>query len=1127
MSEPIDLNINPYNDDFDPSKQYVGLLGVPGRVEQARDFTQLQTILRYLLSNLASSFMKNGDIQSGMDFHWSGNTLTIDDGKVYLDGLVQDFHQQSITLTKSGTEQVGVKTVANIVTEAQDTSFYDPAIGQANYGQPGAHRIQYVPTLTLNDSTASTIYTFQDGDLAVQVTKPNDSTLNDILSKRTYDQSGNFLVNGMTLDVDPYDANNVQVTVNAGTAYVQGYQIIKPAPVKKIVPISSTYQTITAEPKTYVSGTSTYALDNYPARQIDQIIAEVSTTTSMTRGAAANGLDYLPHTSAVSITSITDGTTTYVKGTDYVLTDDAVDWSPSGSEPASGASYTVTYIYNKTMVSGTDYQMQSITDAWGNTKDYVKFLNGDIPVNNSQFNVTYDFYLSRIDTVSLDKDGNIVITSGTPAIDRLVQAPTVDNVSLLQLGNVYLPANSLSGQVQFNTITRLTMYDLQTMMKRLEVVEMNQAVTESDREAMAGEDPSSMMGVFSDDFKSTTKGDLSNPLFTAMYDIEEGKIMLPLENESDLTPEIDLPSSSASVFSTLISAPMTESVAINQPYATTSMLVNPYLAFNTMAKISLSPSSDNWIDTSKITIENVQFEAKNLYLWWRHSGKNRTNGYNADKSLYATNAKMISGGSGSLNNWRPVNHETGTAIATSSSQTEIKTAETYMRQKTITVTGSDFQANADNLTLYFDGTVCQLTPASGYSAGSDAGTVRADASGNVKATFTNPANVRTGTREVTLKNNSNTASTTYTSVGTQETVVDTVLKTYIAVTAVDPLAQSFQFDKDTIINSVGLFFSSKGTTDNVTVQIRNIDAGVPGSIVYAQKVLSPSDINVSSDTTGETKVTFDDPIYCYAGTYYAIVIEAGTADPGLFICQLGGKDIHTGVQITNTPYLAGEMYSSKNANAWNPQPTDLLKFKVYQANFADTGTIQFQQMTNIDADRIVMMADYLTPQNTGCVWEVNINNQGWQAITTYQELDLRFKASTLILRATFKSNQNISPLLTQENFTLMGFLTSESGVYVGRNCTLDYAYTDVRESIVAYIPQGATITPQFSYDNGSTWITPTLSSQSSVSSTLTQYNYEASVSSGANAKNFRARINISANTPFLRPEVDKLYCVMT
>ncbi len=1123
MTEPINLNVSPYYDDFDPSKQYVGMLGVPGRVEQARDFTQLQTILRYLIQNLAGSLMKNGDIQSGMDYHWSGNTLTVDDGKVYLDGMVQDFHQQSIALTKSGAELVGIKTQANIITEAQDSSFLDPATGQANYGQPGAHRIQFVPVLTLNDTTASTIYTFQDGDLAVQVTKPEDSTLNDILAKRTYDESGNYLVNGMSLNVDPYDANNVQVTVNAGTAYVQGYQIIKPVPVKQTIPISATYQTLTAEPKTYVSGTNVYALNNYPARQIDQVEAEVSSTASMTRGATANGIDYLPHTSVVSITSISG----YTAGTDYKLTDDGVDWSPSGSEPDSGVSYTVTYVYNKTMVQGTDYQMQAISDEWGNTLDYVEFLSGDLPVNNTQFNVTYDFYLSRIDVISLDKDGNIVVTTGTPAIDRLVQAPSADSTSLLQLGNIYLPANSLSGKVQFNTINRLTMYDLQTMMKRLEVVEMNQAIEESDREAMAGENPSDLMGVFSDNFQSTTKGDLTNTLFTAMYDIEEGKILLPLENETDITPEIDLGSSSATIYGTLISAPMSESVAINQPYATTSELVNPFLAFNTLAKISLSPATDNWIDTSQVTVEDVNFEAKKLYRWWKHSGNSRTNMKNNDSSLYSMNAQMLTGGSGSLANWRPSYGATGTAVATSSSQTEITTAETYMRQRTITVTGTDFQPNTDNLSLYFDGVLCTLTPASGYSAGTNAGTVRANASGNVKATFTNPANIRTGTREVILKNDSNTASAAYTSVGTQETVVDTVLKTVISLTAVDPLGQSFQFDKDTIVNSIGLFFSSKGASDNVTVQIRNIDAGVPGSIVYAQKVLSPSDITVSTDATGETKVTFDDPIYCYANTYYAIVVEAGTANPGLFTCQLGGTDIQSKQVITNTPYLAGEMYMSKNANAWNIYPKELFKFKVYSSQFASTGTIQFSQMTNVNADRIVMMADYLTPQNTGCYWEVNINSQGWQAITTYQELDLRFEASTLILRATFQSNENISPLLTKDNFTLIGFLTAESGTYVGRNCTLDYAYTNVRESIVAYVPQGATVTPQFSYDNGSTWITPTLSSTSSVSSTLTQYNYETTVSSSENAKNFRARINIQANTPFLRPEVDDIYCVMS
>lgn len=1121
MADPINLNTKPYYDDFDSSKQYVQLLGMPGRVEQSRDFTQLQTLLKYFLKNLSDSLMKNGDIQSGMDYHWNGNQLTVDDGKVYLDGLVQDFKQQAITLTKSGNEQVGVKTVAYIIDETMDSSLYDPATGQANYGQPGTNRLKFVPTLTLNDSTASTIYTFQDGNLLVQVTKPNDSTLNDILAKRQYDTNGNYLVNGLTLKVDSYDANNVQITVEAGTAYVQGYQIIKPVPTKVLVPISTSYQTQTAEPKLFVQGTVNYPLNNTPAKQIDQIIAQVQSTANMTKGSGS--IDYLPHTSDVSIVSITAGSTTYVNGTDYSLSDDGVNWLSGGQTPAVGGTYTCVYIYNKTMINGTDYKLASITDQWGTTTSNVQFLSGDVPVNNTTFNVTYDYYLARIDAVSMDKGGNIIITTGTPALSRSVYAPTIDENSLLPLGNVSLPPDSLTGTVQFNTITRLTMNDLQSMEKRLELVEYNQAIDESDREAMAGEDPSTLMGVFSDNFTSSTKGDLTNALFTAMYDLDNGRIMLPYESESDITPEIDLPNSSATVYSSLISSPMTESVIINQPYATTTWLVNPYLAFNTLASITLDPAKDNWIDTEKITIQNVQTKAMYFYRWFAHSDGSA---YKASDQKLFGNMKIIDG-QNIVNQWRPYLGQTSLAMTTSNSLSEVDTAETYMRQRTITVTGHNFQANADNLQLYFDDILCPLTPGTGYSGGTNAGTVRANASGDVVATFTNPANVRTGTREVILKNASNTASTTYTAIGTQQTIIDTVLTTYITVTAVDPLAQSFEFDQDTIISSIGLFFSSKGTTDNVTVQIRNVNAGVPGNIVYRQVILTPSQINLSTDSTAETKVTFPDPVYCNAGTYYAIVVEAGTDKPGLFTCHLGGTDISTGTVITNTPYLAGEMYSSKNADAWNPQPEDLLKFKIYQANFADTGTVQFQPMTNVSADRLVMLADYLTPQNTGCYWEVNVNGQGFQPITTYQELDLQYMASTIVLRATFKSNTEISPLLTQESFTLMGFLTAQSGTYISRNTQTNYDYTTVKQSIVAYVPQGATVTPQFSYDNGATWITPTLQGTTSVDSTQTQYNYQASVAAATHARNFRARVNLSANTPFLRPFCSKLYDIMT
>ncbi|MFW7344279.1 hypothetical protein V0R37_22410, partial [Pollutimonas sp. H1-120] len=71
-------------------------------------------------------------------------------------------------------------------------------------------------------------------------------------------------------------------------------------------------------------------------------------------------------------------------------------------------------------------------------------------------------------------------------------------------------------------------------------------------------------------------------------------------------------------------------------------------------------------------------------------------------------------------------------------------------------------------------------------------------------------------------------------------------------------------------------------------------------------------------------------------------------------------------------------------------------------------------MNNIKVDRLVLMSTYLTPANTGCLWEMkivldnepantNINDKPWIPIANYVDMDVNQIARSVKLRATFKS----------------------------------------------------------------------------------------------------------------------------
>ena len=1116
----IDRKQAPYLDDFDPSKNYSHMLAVPGRVEQARDFTQVQTMIYEYLKRLSDTLLRDGSIVSGMGYVLSGTTLTVKDGRVYMNGKVHNFSEQQITLTLSGVEKVGVKLNETIVTEEEDPTLLDQTTLTGNYGQPGSHRIKSEIVLTVNDDESAIIYEFDDGALKTEVSKPNYDTLEDTLAKRTYDESGNYRVSGLEIHVEPYDANNVLATVEAGTAYVKGYQVIKPTPTKIKIPMAKDYRTINGEPKIYKSGTTQYSLNHVPARGINRVTAYVQVSESITRSSTLNGKDPLSSSPVVDIISVVQGSTTYIQGTDYQLTDDSIDWGLGGAEPTSGTAYTVTYRFNKTLVQGTDYDMYSVIGDYGETKDYVRFLNGDKPSDQSTFYVDYDNYLARVDLLSLSKDGDVVLTPGQSDIVGNAKPPVAVPDGNLQLGTVALPPNSGNATATFNSITRLDMDQLQDMMKRVQDLEYNQAITALDQETMDGEVTTNLRGIFSDSFRSTNRADLTFNGFDIMFDLETGTIRLPLRSDNTFKPVV---SNTVSVqqYSSIATAPMMEVVAANQPYATTTMLINPYQAFNAMGTLKLSPSKDSWIETTYINVNNVQYKARNFYRWWRHGNSKYKN---AVKDLFGLT--MIGTDSKTVSNWRPEIGDTGVAVKVDRATKEVEQAITYMRQIDVTLESTNLKPNADNLTCYFDGNKVNLTAISPSTTGSTTGTIKADASGHAKGKFTIPAGIRTGTREVKLSNADNEATTSFTSNGTKRTITTTITTTYITLTAVDPLAQSFMFDEDTTLTSVGVYFSSNDGVNNVICQIRNVVNGYPGNVVYASKTLTPSDIKTSSNASTETKITFDDPVVCDANTQYCMVFETNSATNGMFVSDLGGTDVTTGSRVLSQPYISGVLFSSSNAITWTAHQTMNMKFKLYKAQFNTSTTIDFNTITGLSADTLVLMGDYMIPDGCSIVWKVSLDGGAYQAILPEEDTDLVKSCSTVKLRAEISTSGSMSPMLDLDTLQLIAMETNTTGAYISRNVELADPMTHVVQTYDAYIPSGCSIYPQFSYDNGSTWITPTQTNVETISSEYTRYTCEADVPSAANATNFRARLNITANSPTLRPRARRFANVM-
>src|SRR5690606_8758936 len=205
--------------------------------------------------------------------------------------------------------------------------------------------------------------------------------------------------------------------------------------------------------------------------------------------------------------------------------------------------------------------------------------------------------------------------------------------------------------------------------------------------------------------------------------------------------------------------------------------------------------------------------------------------------------------------------------------------------------------------------------------------------------------------------------------------------TKIIVRPADPLAQTFQFDHDTVLTSVGVYFSAKEDGFNVVCQIRNVVNGYPGQEVYAEKALTPSEIKVSPDGTLETKITFDDPVFCRAHTQYCMVFITDSDKAAMFVAELGETDLATKQRVLKNPYLAGMLFSSSNGITWRDHQQCCLVFVCDGDKTAEL--LADLCDTDLHTEQRVLKNPYLAGMLLSCSNGITC--------TAYQRMHLNFK----------------------------------------------------------------------------------------------------------------------------------------
>ena len=168
----------------------------------------------------------------------------------------------------------------------------------------------------------------------------------------------------------------------------------------------------------------------------------------------------------------------------------------------------------------------------------------------------------------------------------------------------------------------------------------------------------------------------------------------------------------------------------------------------------------------------------------------------------------------------------------------------------------------------------------------------------------------------------------------------------------DPIAQTFLIKRAMVSNDnvlyaskIDLYFQTKSSTAGFTLYIPKVENGVITSNVlpFSKVHVNASDVNVSTDGSVATTVTFPSPLVLEVGSEYAFVVKPDGNDPDyrIWIAKTGGTDVITSKPITQD-VNDGVLFTSTNARSWTPHQDENIKYTLYRANFSSaSGYIDF------------------------------------------------------------------------------------------------------------------------------------------------------------------------------------------
>ena len=224
-----------------------------------------------------------------------GSAVKVEEGIYFVNGYFVRNDEQLLVIDEyynKPSAKIGFTIAEEIVTPEEDASLYDNAIGSSNYTAPGAHRLKISLSLkefalnAITDKNFIQLLTVSKGVVQRKVSAADYTLLEQTLARRTFDESGDYVVDSFAIDIREYaqKSNNMGIysvdefglynglsnadaskkmiaSIGPGKAYIKGYEIVNKE--TKYLEINKARESLSSDNVTLkTKGLPTYSISN-------------------------------------------------------------------------------------------------------------------------------------------------------------------------------------------------------------------------------------------------------------------------------------------------------------------------------------------------------------------------------------------------------------------------------------------------------------------------------------------------------------------------------------------------------------------------------------------------------------------------------------------------------------------------------------------------------------------------------------------------------------------------------------------------------------------------------------------------------------------------------------------------